>query len=107
MTKQFRYLCIMLLSGLSLVSCLKKPAKNEVEANLKNAMDLYLNHQPRIDTSQVKFNVLTVTYYEASKGYICEFKVHMKQQLADRLVDTVGIMSANIAKDFKTVNRKF
>jgi len=95
-----------LLTGVFLISCLKKPAKNEVENNLKTAMGLYLNHQPRIDTSKVKFDVLTVTYYEASKGYICEFKVNMKQQLPDRFVDTVGFMNANISKDFKSVNRK-
>jgi len=70
-------------------------------------MGLYLNHQPRIDTSKTKFNVLTVSYFEDSvKGYICEFQVNMKQQLPERLVDTVGYMNALVSKDFKTVVRK-
>ena len=67
---------------------------------------LYLNHRPQIDTSKTKFYVLEVTYYEATRGFICEFKVNMKQQLPDRLVDTVGYMNANISKDFKEVSRK-
>jgi hypothetical protein len=106
MLKEFRIIGIVFLSSIILLSCVKKPAKNEVELDLKNAMGLYLNHQPRIDTSKVKFDVLSVTFYEASKGYICEFKVNMKQQLPDRLLDTTGFMNANISKDFKTVSRK-
>ena len=74
--------------------------------NLKTAMGLYLNHQPHGDTAKVKFNVLTVIYYEAPKGYICEFRVNMKQQMLGRLIDTIGFMNANISKDYKTVSRK-
>lgn len=107
MIKEFRIKTIAVLCGIFLFSCVKKPTKNEVESDLKAAMGLYLNHQPKIDTSKVKFDVLTVTYYEASKGYICEFKVNMKQKMPDRLLDTTGFMNANVSKDFKTVSRKF
>jgi hypothetical protein len=95
-----------LLAGIFLFSCLKKPAKDEVENNLKKAMGLYLNHRPQIDTSKVKFDVLTVTFFEEPKQYICEFKVNMKQQMPDRSIDTVGYMNANISKDFKVVSRR-
>jgi hypothetical protein len=107
MMKEFRIISTAVFCGIYLFSCVKKPAKNEVEMDLKTAMGLYLNHQPKIDTSKVKFDVLTVTYYEASKGYICEFKVNMKQKMPDHLLDTTGFMKANISKDFKTVSRKF
>lgn len=88
-------------------SCLKKQSRKEVEENLKTAMGLFLNNSPRIDTSSAKFNVQEVSFYESPKGYICEFKVNMKQKMPDRLVDTVGYMSADISKDFKTVTRKY
>jgi len=106
MFKHFRIILIVLLACISLFSCIKKPSKNEVENNLKKAMGLYLNHRPHIDTSKTKFNVLEVTYFEAPRGFICEFKVNMKQQMPDRLIDTVGYMNANISKDFKEVSRK-
>jgi hypothetical protein len=95
-----------LLCGTMLFSCQKKISKTELETNLKTAMELYLNHQPRIDTTVVKFKVLEVTYYEAPKGYICDFKVNMKQKMPDRLIDTTGFMNANVSKDFTAVSRR-
>ena len=69
-------------------------------------MDLYLNHQPKIDTSRVKFKVLEVSFFEAKLGYICDFKVNMKDRRDSTLIDTTGIMNANISKDFKEVSRR-
>jgi hypothetical protein len=89
-----------------MTSCIKKSSPKEVQDNLKTAMELYLNHQPRIDTSRVKFKVLEVTYFEAPKGYICEFRVNMKEKTPDLLRDTVGMMNANISKDFRDVTRR-
>jgi hypothetical protein len=106
MDKKFRIICITLIGGLSLFSCVKKTNKNEIEESLKTAMwqSLYQQHP---DSSIVKFKVLTVSYFEAKKGYICEFKVNMKQKMPDRLIDTIGYMSANVSKDFTTVSRKY
>jgi hypothetical protein len=106
MLNKFRIIGMVMLFGSLLFSCVKKPGKTELETNLKSAMELYLNHQPRIDTSIVKFKVLEVTYYEAPKGYICDFKVNMKQKMPDRLIDTVGFMNANVSKDFTAVSRR-
>lgn len=97
---------IALAGGLFFGSCLKKDDRKQTEENLKTAMDLYLNHQPKIDTSRVKFKVLEVTYFEEKLGYICDFKVNMKEKKDNMLMDTTGHMNANISKDFKEVSRR-
>ena|ERR1700682_3700141 len=107
MIKKFRFSFIVIFSAIFLFACLKKDSKNQIEENLKTAMDLYLNHQPRIDTTRVKFKVLEVTYFEAKMGYICEFKVNMKEKKDSILKDTTGVMNANISKDFRDVSRRY
>jgi hypothetical protein len=97
---------IALLGGILFNSCLKKDSRKQTEENLKTAMDLYLNHQPRIDTGRVKFKVLDVTFFEGKLGYICNFKVNMKEKRDGMLMDTVGMMNANVSKDFKDVVRR-
>ena len=97
---------IALAGGIFFNSCLKKDSRKQTEANLKTAMDVYLNHQRQIDTSRVKFNVLEVTFFEGKMGYICNFKVNMKEKRDSNLMDTTGFMNANISKDFKEVSRR-
>jgi hypothetical protein len=106
MNKNF-YLIFLSLSGIFFLgACIKKDSPKQIEENLKISMELSLNHNPRIDTSRVKFKVLEVTYFEAPKGFICEFKVNMKEKRDGELKDTTGMMSANISKDFKNVTRR-
>ncbi len=81
--------------------------REDINESLKSAMDLYLNHQPRIDTSGVKFRVLDVIYFEDKTYYICNFKVNMKGMRTNQLFDTTGAMSARISKDFKNVSRTY
>jgi hypothetical protein len=107
MFKKFRFIFIAVFSGILMLSCLKKTGRKQVEENLEAAMDLFLNHKPGVDTSQVKFNVLSVTFYEDKRIYRCEFRVNMKQKLDGKLKDTTGIMGASISKDFKNVSRSF
>jgi hypothetical protein len=107
MYKNLQFVFITVLSGILLFSCVKKTSKKDVEEYLKTAMGLYLNHSPRVDTSQVKFNVLEVVYFEDKTFYRCEFKVNMKQKINDQIKDTTGAMGANITKDFKNVTRRF
>jgi hypothetical protein len=97
---------IALAGGIFFSSCLKKDSRKQTEENLKTAMDLYLNHQRQIDTSRVKFRVLEVTFFEENRGYICNFKVNMKERRDSILTDTTGFMNANISKDFKDVTRR-
>jgi hypothetical protein len=97
---------IALAGGIFSASCLKKDSRKQTEENLKTAMDLYLNHQRQIDTSRVKFKVLEVTFFEGKLGYICDFKVNMKERTDLRFIDTIGYMNANISKDFKEVSRR-
>ncbi len=107
MNKKLRVVIISLLGLFFFISCIKKDnAETDLEENLKTAMDLSLNHHPRIDTARVKFKVLEVAYYEAKNGYICDFKVNMKERRDGQLNDTTGMMSANISKDFKDVTRR-
>ena len=100
-------LFIVFLCGIFLFSCLKKDNKKQVEENLKTAMDLYLNHNPKVDTSRVKFKTLEVSYFEAKMGYICDFKVNMKDKRDSMILDTTGMMSANVSKDFRDVTRRY
>jgi hypothetical protein len=97
---------IALAGGIFFSSCLKKDSRKQTEENLKTAMDQYLNHQRQIDTSRVKFKVLEVTFFEGKLGYICNFKVNMKERRDSILTDTTGFMNANISKDFKDVSRR-
>ncbi len=107
MMNLFRPVLIGLFGLLSLVSCLKKQSKKDTVENLKAAMNTYLNHQPQIDTSRVKFQVLEVVFYEEKANYLCEFKVNMKQKTPTRLIDTTGTMNARVSKDFKDISRNF
>jgi hypothetical protein len=97
---------IALAGGIFFGSCIKKDNRKQTEENLKTAMDLYLNHQPKIDTSRVKFKVVEVTFFEGKMGYICDFKVNMKERRDSIIIDTTGFMNANISKDFKDVSRR-
>jgi hypothetical protein len=107
MKKTFSTVFIAVLSGIFLFSCLKKDDKKQTEENLKTAMDLFLNHNPKVDTSRVKFKTLEVSYFEAKMGYICEFKVNMKERRDTMILDTTGMMNANVSKDFREVSRRF
>ncbi len=66
----------------------------------------YLNNQPATDSSKAKFEVLDVNFFEGTNGYICAFKVSMKEQSRGQIQDTVGMMNANVSKDYKTVLRR-
>ena len=107
MKKRILTILLILLSGIFLFSCLKKDDKKQTEENLKTAMDLFLNHNPKIDTSRVKFKTLEVSYFEGKMGYICEFKVNMKEKRDTMIVDTTGMMNANVSKDFRDVSRRY
>jgi diketogulonate reductase-like aldo/keto reductase len=106
MKKRFPTVFVLILTGIFLFSCVKKDSKKQTEENLKTAFDLFLNHNPKIDTSRVKFKTLDVAFFEAKMGYICEFKVNMKERRDSGIIDTVGVMNANVSKDFKDVTRR-
>jgi hypothetical protein len=106
MIKKFRSGTIAIFCMIFSFSCIKKQSRSEVESNLKTAMELYLNQQTTIDTARVKFKVLEVSFFEAKMGYICEFKVDMKEKTNNTVNDTTGIMTANVSKDFKEVSRR-
>ena len=81
MFKKLRIISICLLVVVLMFSCIKKTSRKELETDLKTAMELSLNHQPRIDTTPTQFKVLEVNFYEGPKAYICEFKVNLKQKM--------------------------
>src|ERR1700730_11176618 len=105
MIKLIRLVFAAILCGIIFSSCVKKMSREDVQESLKAAMDLYLNHQPRIDTSRVKFRVTEVIYFEDKTNYLCNFKVNMREKRINQLFDTTGNMSARISKDFKNVSR--
>lgn len=107
MFKLIRIAILVVFCGMVFNSCVKKTTRKETEDGLKIAMGLYLNHQPKMDTSKVKFKVLSVIYFEDKSVYICNFKVNMQAMKDDHLLDTTGAMSARISKDFKDVSRTY
>ncbi|HSZ32695.1 MAG TPA: hypothetical protein VK772_05255 [Puia sp.] len=103
--KKIKIYSLALFSVLIFFSCAKKWSRKDTETVLKNTMDQYLNHSPKIDSSRVKFKVLDVIYFEEEQYYRCNFQVNMKEKMSDHLLDTTGAMNAKISKDFKTVSR--
>lgn len=86
------------------LSCRAKHATPaEIENDLKSAMQSYLYSTINNDSSNIKYRVQDVTYFEDKDKYICEFKVNLKE----KLFDTTGIMKANISKDFKKIDRLY
>ena len=86
-------------------ACKAKDPALELQDDLKNSMRIYLYNGINNDSSNVKYYVEKVNYYDDNykKKYICEFTVRMKT----KLFDTTGIMKAYISRDFKTVERLY
>jgi hypothetical protein len=86
-------------------ACKAKDPVLELQDDLKNSMRTYLYNGINNDSSNVKYYVEKVNYYDDNykKKYICEFTVRMKT----KLFDTTGIMKAYISRDFKTVERLY
>jgi hypothetical protein len=83
-------------------SCKRRLSHEQTEKQLKITMEKYLNRRT-IDTTQPKFIVRSVDFFEDKAVFECQFKVEMKQPGKD----TVGDMVAWITKDFVTVKRKY
>jgi len=84
-------------------ACVMKDLRPELEKNLKTAMQTFLYNTINNDSSNVKYHVEGVIYYDdpRTNTYICDFTVNMKT----KLYDTTGVMHATVSKDFKTVKR--
>jgi len=96
-----RFLFFAIMVFALLFSCKPKSSPAGTENTLKSTMQMYLYNEINNDSSNAKYRVLDVTYYEDKDKYICEFKVNLKA----KLFDTTGMMKANISKDFKKVTR--
>ncbi len=97
-------LTIVLLLAFSLVSCKRKVAdsKEKTEMRLKAAMQAELYQSINNDSSNIKYRVMEVSYFEEKSRFVCEFKV----RLINNGHDTTGIMTADISKDITVVKRK-
>src|SRR5580765_5606174 len=94
---------LILVLNLFLFSCVIKDPRPGLENNLKTAMQTYLYNQVNNDSSNVKYHVESVVYYDDPQKelYICDFTVYMKT----KLFDTTGVMHATVSRDFKIVKR--
>jgi hypothetical protein len=92
--------CILIF----VISCARKIPPVDVPASLKSAWLTYLKHQPNYDSTRVRFEVKDVYFFPDTAAYICRFKVRM--QVPSRNIDTVGMMSGTVSKDFTVVHRK-
>ena len=86
------------------MACNANPSPDEIRTKLKSAMQNYLYKSVNNDSSKVKFRVEDVVYYDDVKGYDCEFHVKMTTV---GVRDTVGVMRAQVSKDFTKVDRVF
>src|SRR5271165_2664481 len=85
-------------------SCARKIPPADLPASLKSAWLSYLKHQPNYDSTRVRVEVKDVYYFADTAAYICQFRVRM--QVPSKNVDTVGMMSGTVSKDFTVVHRK-
>src|SRR3982751_6745046 len=92
---------LVLLGCLFALACKAKDPALKIQDDLKNAMQTYLYKGANNDSSNVKYHVEQVIYFDddIKKKYVCEFTVHLKT----KLFDTTGTMKAYISRDFKKV----
>jgi len=86
------------------IGCRRAHSRLEVEKELTKAMLTFLWSDNHNDTSNIKFQILDVNYFEDRAFFECEYKVHM--HIVPTGFDTVGMMTARVSKDFTTVKRK-
>jgi hypothetical protein len=78
----------------------KELTYEQVEKKLMKTMNDYLNKSRE---GKVEFTVKEVVFFPEKSRYLCEFRVNMKTGN----LDTIGIMKANISKNFKDVERTY
>jgi hypothetical protein len=91
------------------MSCSPKNKPVILDQQLKSAMADYLNTDPK-SKGLYKYDVTSVTYFDNTSNYICEFKVHMTNEINAsnaRKVDTTGAMKVKIDKKFKVISRYY
>ena len=94
---------VVFLMIFTLASCKRHASRNYIEDRLKTTMKSFLINKKGLDTTKLRFTILSVVYFEDSTFYDCEFKVNLKEPN----LDTTGIMSARISKDFVVLKRRF
>ena len=94
---------VVFLMIFTLAACKRHESKSFIEDRLKATMKSFLYNKKDLDTTKTRFTVLSVSYFEDSSFYECEFKVNLKQLN----FDTTGMMAARISKDFVVLNRKY
>ena len=90
---KFIFSCSILL--LLLGACQRKDSTSD---DLKTAMQQYLYSSINNDSSNIKYHVDSVVYFNDAikKRYVCVFTVHMKE----KLFDTTGEMKGLYIKRF-------
>jgi hypothetical protein len=94
-----KYLFGLLLTLMLAAGCGEKQLSYEqVEKKLMETMQEYLNEQRE---GKAQFTVKEVIFFPEKSRYLCEFRVNMKTGN----LDTIGVMKANISRNFKDVER--
>ena len=87
------------------MACKRVRTREEVEQELSNSMLTYLWNTHNKDTSNLKFQIKQVYFYEEATHYDCQFMVRMHN--LSPAYDTTGAMKATVSKDFSTVKRQY
>ena len=98
-----RKIIAILLIAACAFACRYQTPENEIKEHLKRKMTDLLYQGKNNDSSITKYNILDVTYFSNPDNYFCKFKVHMHENN----LDTTGIMTARISRDFSKINRWF
>jgi hypothetical protein len=86
------------------IGCKRAHTDSEVRKELSSAMKNFLYSSHKKNSSEVKYEILNVSYFEDKTFYECEYKVRM--HIVSTGYDTVGVMTARVSKDFSQVKRK-
>ena len=81
-------------------ACKRKLDRNDTERQIRKAMHTFLMKGK--DSTQIKFDIKQVDFFEDSTFYDCRFVVEMQFKGKD----TTGYMRAKVYKDFETVKRR-
>lgn len=97
--RKILFFCVLLFC----FACKRAHTRSEVQKELSNAMLDFLRKDHNNDTSKIKFEIIDVNYFEDKTFFECEYKVRMHIPSG---IDTVGMMTARVSKDFTIVKRK-
>jgi len=86
------------------IGCKRHLTTAQIKDNLEKSMAAYLKHEQDSLSSNLRFEMVDVDYFEEKDYYNCEFKVRL---FRNNEHDTTGIIKGRVSKDFSEVSKKW